>query len=434
MVCKKETKIIMKKIKMISMAMGVLLLTMCVPPEGSDKGRGKDKAKLDSLRQFKCPRLMSSAAEYYRNRDWKQTVRIYKEITSLDCDEWNPVYAPPKEIYQYYAIAYEQLGKFDSSEFVLLDGLQKLPKNVDLRKRLAYSYKKQGKKDKEIIEYERLVDMAPDDISIMNDLSKLYKDGKRFNDQIVILEKILDIDGNNEIAQSELALAFESSGRDPIDVYRKRYDANPENISYGLDYVDRLAQADRYEDVIPVLKSIISQDPSSKLAYRKLADANKAIDDLKGAVSAYQELFRIDPRDSRIAIDISDLYLESNDFGKALRWADKAMSLNNDIGDGFGQKGKVYYYGWDNFRNNPFTTDDRIIAKLSYDYFVKAESKGYRGFSKRAWLEENSKDILYGKAQWFMADEKMRRKKSISPVTSDYDWVTESLEAEANWK
>jgi len=42
--------------------------------------------------------------------------------------------------------------------------------------------------------------------------------------------------------------------------------------------------------------------------------------------------------------------------------------LNNDIGDGFGQKGKVYYYGWDNFRNNPFTTDDRIIAKLSYDY------------------------------------------------------------------
>jgi len=28
---------------MISMAMGVLLLTMCVPPESSDKGRGKDK-------------------------------------------------------------------------------------------------------------------------------------------------------------------------------------------------------------------------------------------------------------------------------------------------------------------------------------------------------------------------------------------------------
>ena len=36
------------------------------------------------------------------------------------------------------------MGKFDSAEFVLLDGLQKLPENIELRKRLAYSYKKQG--------------------------------------------------------------------------------------------------------------------------------------------------------------------------------------------------------------------------------------------------------------------------------------------------
>lgn len=425
----------MNKVKIITIAMGALFLTMCVPPEGGrDKDLAKDKAKLDSLRKVRCPRLMSSAAEYYRNRDWKQTVRIYKEITSLDCDEWNPVYAPPKEIYQYYAIAYEQLGRFDSSEFVLLDGLQKLPESVDLRKRLAYAYKRQGKRDREIIEYERLIDMAPDDISIMNDLSKLYKDEGRYDDQIFILQKILKIDSNNEIAQSELALAFESSGRDPLDVYRKRYDDNPDNLSYGLDYADRLGRVDRYEDAIPVLKGVISQDPSSKLAYRKLAEANKAIDDLKAAASAYEGLFKIDPRDSRIAIDISNVYLENNEYGKALRWADKAVSLNGGTGDGYGQKGKVYYYGWDNIRKNPFTTDDRIVVKLAYNYFVKAESKGFRGFSKRAWLEENAKDILYGKAQWFMAEDKVKRTRSVSPVLSDYDWVTESLKAEVGWQ
>ena len=85
-----------------------------------------------------------SAAEYYRNRDWKQTVKIYKEITTLDCDEWNPVYAPPQEIYQYYAIAYEQMGKFDSAEYVLLDGLQKLPENIELRKDLHILTKNKG--------------------------------------------------------------------------------------------------------------------------------------------------------------------------------------------------------------------------------------------------------------------------------------------------
>ena len=424
----------MYKIKIFSIAIGMFFIIVCVPTEKGGSNLSHDRAKLDSLRKVRCPRLMSSAAEYYRNRDWKQTVKIYKEITTLDCDEWNPVYAPPQEIYQYYAIAYEQMGKFDSSEFVLLDGLQKLPNNVELRKRLAYAYKKQGELDQEIIEYERLVDMVPDDITVMNDLSKLYKENERFDDQIFILEKILKLDESNEIAQSELAMAFESSGRDPLDIYRKRYENNPDNLSYGLDYSDRLNQVDRFEDAIPILKNVIRKDPSSKLAYRKLAEASKAIDELDVAAAAYEELFKIDPRDSRIAIDISDVHLENNDYRQALRWADKAASLDNSSGDGFGQKGKVYYYGWDAFRQNPFTTDDRIVAKLAFDYFIKAEKKGFRGFSKSIWMEENSKDLLYGKAQWFMAEDKVKRNRSISTSSSEYDWVTESLKAEDGWK
>ena len=434
MVCKEETKVTMNKMKIITLLFGALFLTMCVPPEGGNQNLEEDKAKLDSLRKVRCPRLMSSAAEYYRNRDWKQTVRIYEEITTLDCDEWNPVFAPPQEIYQYYAIAYEQMGKFDSSEFVLLDGLQKLPESVELRKRLAYSYKRQGKKEKEIIEFERIIDMAPLDISIMNDLSKLYKDESRFDDQIYILEKILKVDGSNEIAQSELAMAFESSGKDPLDVYRKRYEDNPENLSYGLDYADRLTQVDRSADATLVLDGVIRQDPTSKLAYRKLAEAHKETNNLKKAANAYEELFQIDPRDGRIAVDISDIYIDVGNYSKALRWAEKAMSLSNGNGSGLGQKAKVYFYGWDTFRQNPFSIDDRIVAKLAYDYFVKAEDKGFIGFTKRGWLEENSKDILYGKAQWFMADDRVKRTRSISPTSSNYDWVTEHLKAEPNWK
>ena len=194
-----------------------------------------------------------------------------------------------------------------------------------------------------------------------------------------------------------------------------------------------LEVADRPGDAIPVLKEVIRQDSFSKLGYRRLAEASVAVDDLKGAASAYVELFSIDPRDGRVAISISDVYLEDNDYGKALRWADKSTSLTED-GSGYSQKGKVYFYGWDNFRQNPFTTDDRIVAKLAFDYFVKADEAGYNGFSKREWMAENARDILYGKAQWFMAEDKVKRSRSISTRTSDYDWVTESLKAESGWK
>tara|TARA_A100001015_G_scaffold318581_1_gene438888 strand:- start:560 stop:1390 length:831 start_codon:yes stop_codon:yes gene_type:complete len=276
--------------------------------------------------------------------------------------------------------------------------------------------------------------MDPKNVSIMNDLSKLYKENERFDDQIYVLEKILSIEQNNEIAQSELALAFENSGKDPLDVYRKRYEDNPGNLSYGIDYADRLSEAERTEDAIPILQEVIKLDPSSKIAFRKLAEANISIDALNLGAKAYEELFKIDPRDARVAINISDVYLDNSDYRQAIKWADKATDIDSKSADALGQKGKVYYYGWDNFRQNPFTNDDRLVAKLAFDYFIRAEKKGYRGFSKSSWLKENEKDILYGKAQWFMADDKVKRNRKITTFSSDYSWVTESLAAEDDWK
>ena len=267
------------------------------------------------------------------------------------------------------------MSKFDSSEVVLLDGLQKLPDNIELRKRLAYSYKRQGKLEKEIIEYERLADLTPNDISVLNDLSKLLKDQNRYEDQILILENILKIDQNNEIAQGELAMAYENSGKDPLDVYRRRYEDNKDNVSYGLDYSDRLLKSDKIEEAIIVLKEVIDIDPTSKLSFRKLADIYKKNDMLDNAVDTYESLFKIDPRDERVPIEISSAYIDLKEFDNAIKWADKSIDVNSDNGSTYAQKAKVYFYGWDNFRSQPFSIDDRIVAKLSYQYFIKAEKK-----------------------------------------------------------
>ena len=423
------------RFKYLSIISFIFIVTMCVPPqEKSSSDFAIEKAKLDSLRDVRCPRLMSSAAEYYRNRDWKQTIRIYSEITDLDCDEWNVVYAPPEEIYQYYSFAYTQIGRFDSAEFVLLDGLQKIPQNIQLRKRLAYAYKRQGKTDNEIIEYERLVDIAPDDITILNDLAKIYKDQSNYDDQIIILKKILKIDDTNDVVQSELAIAYENSGRNPLEVYEKRYMDNSDNISYGLDYSERLINADRIGEAKDILKRIISKEPTSKLAYQKLGKVCWDSDDLDNAASAYETLFKVDPRDGKVAIDISDIYIDSENFGKALRWADKAINLIDNSGKGYGQKGKVYYRGWEIFKQNPLSVDDRIVAKLAYTNFVKAEKLNYLGFNRSKYLKKNAKDILYGKAQWFMAEDKVKRSGIIRTTTSNYDWVTDELSPEKGWK
>jgi len=430
MVSKKESKAI-KSLKFIQklLILGVVsvFMTMCVPPEQSDADAdATEQARLDSIRKVRCPRVFSSAAEFYKNRDWESTVRAYDELTDLGCDQDDP-----KEVYLYYAIAYEYMGKYDSSEIVLLKGLTFLPDNVDLRKRLAYAYDKQGKAELRMDELDRLTFLAPENIEIKIKLAELYAEEERYDDQIAVLNTILELQPTNEGAQSDLAQAYELSGRDPLDVYKNRFNNNPDNISYGLDYADKLSIADRPDDAAKILKQVVAADPTSKVAYRKLAEAYDKGDRLTDAAKTYERLFRLDPRDFRVAIKITDAYLEEQDYKTAFDWADKAVTISGE-GEAFGAKGNVYYKAFQSCRSGEISSDDRVVATLAYQSFVDAEDKGFSRFNRsKDWLKEN--EVLFGKAQWFMMDATVKNRGYIKAESSCYNWVSERLNKGKGW-
>lgn len=406
----------------------ILSSMMCVPPSDSleSDNNEKEQAYWDSVRAVMCPRKMSSAAEYYKNRDWESTVRIYGDIVKYRCDQDDP-----EEVYQYYAIAFEYLGRFDSSEYVLLKGLQLLPDNINLRKRLAYSYKKQSKGEQEIMEYSRLSDLIPDDISVKTELAKLYGDQGLYDDQIDILRQILDLDPNNENAQGDIARVYELTGRDPLQIYEERFRNNPDNVSYGLDFAERLLNADRTEDAIDVLKQVIVQDKTSKVAYRKLGLSYDRAGLYDNASTAYEELHALDPRDHKVAIQVSDVNIAAGKYGKAMRWAEKAITSSKS-GEAYGQRGNVYYKAFQECRSVDISIDDRIIASLAHESFKLAEENNYRRFhNSLLWLEEN--EVLFGRSQWFMLDANKKKQGYIKPDTECYKWVEKKLEKDASW-
>ena len=406
----------------------ILSSMMCIPPSDSleSDSNEEEQAYWDSVRAVMCPRKMSSAAEYYKNRDWESTVRIYGDIVKYRCDQDDP-----EEVYQYYAIAFEYLGRFDSSEYVLLKGLQLLPDNINLRKRLAYSYKKQDKGEQEIMEYSRLSDLIPDDISVKTELAKLYGDQGLYDDQIDILRQILDLDPNNENAQGDIARVYELTGRDPLQIYEERFRNNPDNVSYGLDFAERLLNADRPEDAIDVLKQVIVQDKTSKVAYRKLGLSYDRAGLYDNASTAYEELHALDPRDHKVAIQVSDVNIAAGKYGKAMRWAEKAITSSKS-GEAYGQRGNVYYKAFQECRSVDISIDDRIIASLAHESFKLAEENNYRRFhNSLLWLEEN--EVLFGRSQWFMLDANKKKQGYIKPDTECYKWVEKKLEKNASW-
>ena len=414
--------------KLLLLGVAAVFMTMSVPPEQSDADAdAAEFSRLDSIRQVRCPRIFSSAAEFYKNRDWEATVRAYDELTDLGCDR-----EEPQEVYLYYAIAYEYMGKYDSSEFVLLKGLSLLKDDVKLRTRLVYSYEKQGKIELQIDELEKLAyDLAPKDPKIKIDLAKLYGEQERYDDQIAILKDLLELQPNNEGAQSDLAYAYDLSGRDPLDIYKNRFEKNDDNISYGLDYADKLLSADRPDDAADVLEQVVALEPSSKIALRKLGQAYDIADKLYAAAKTYERLFRLDSRDFRVAVKIAEVYVENQDYSSAYDWADKAVNISEE-GEAMGAKGNVYYKGFQSCRSIDISTDDRVVATLAYQLFEDAELKGYSRYSRsKDWLKEN--EVLFGKAQWFMMDADIKNRGYVKAEGECYKWVSERLDKEKGW-
>ncbi len=402
--------------------------SMCIPPE---KEKEDDEAAyelyLDSLRKVRCPRLFSSAAEYYKNQNWPATIRVYRELVNIGCDRDDP-----EEVYQYFAIAYEYLGMYDSSEFVLIKGLKLIPDNIQLRKRLVYAYSRLGKTDLQIGELNRLIALDSTDTGALMNLAALYHKQDLYKDQIDVLQEILKIDPTNEKAQSEIALAYEKIGKDPLNVYWDRWNANPDNVSYGIDLVDRLLAREEPLKAIKVLKNIIRIDNTSKLALRKLGQAYYAADNLADASDAYEELFKLNPRDSQIALKICDVNTTAKNYAKALRWADKAITIEKTNGEIYGSKGDVYYKSFQECRTPTISIDDRIVANLAHQNFVIAEDYGFARFNhSRKWLEDN--DVLFTKVHWFMLDDDVKNQGYVKPETGCYDWVNEKLMKDKNW-
>ena len=380
----------------------------------------------------RCPQLSSSAAEYYRSSNWELSAQSYSDLMELRCDQWNSDWVSTDDVYLYWSIALQNLGKFEQSEQVLIKGLQELPENTSLMTRLAYAYKKQDKIDEMIIEYERLMDSGSRDIDSLRDLAGAYGKQGRVDEQISVLKKILNIDPNNSSVQSELARVYEDSGEDPLEIFKARFEDNPENASYAVEYAEKLMSNGETDEAIDVLENTLSYNRDNSMVYMSLGKAYNENSDFEDAVDILKDLHELDKNNFRVTLLISVNSIEMDDFESAFEWGQKSMKISRNNAESLAHMGNLYYKSMQSCRGDNFSRSDKIIASLAYEYFVKAENKGNsKYFKQKNWLEEN--EVLFGYADWFMTDKDVQASGKVSPSGRCYEWVSESLAKKSDW-
>ena len=380
----------------------------------------------------RCPQLSSSAAEYYRSSNWELSAQSYSDLMELRCDQWNSDWVSTDDVYLYWSIALQNLGKFEQSEQVLIKGLQELPENTSLMTRLAYAYKKQDKIDEMIIEYERLMDSGSRDIDSLRDLAGAYGKQGRVDEQISVLKKILNIDPNNSSVQSELARVYEDSGEDPLEIFKARFEDNPENASYAVEYAEKLMSNGETDEAIDVLENTLSYNRDNSMVYMSLGKAYNENSDFEDAVDILKDLHELDKNNFRVTLLISVNSIEMDDFESAFEWGQKSMKISRNNAESLAHMGNLYYKSMQSCRGDNFSRSDKIVASLAYEYFVKAENKGNsKYFKQKNWLEEN--EVLFGYADWFMTDKDVQASGKVSPSGRCYEWVSESLAKKSDW-
>jgi tetratricopeptide (TPR) repeat protein len=350
----------------------------------------------------------------------------------LRCDQWNSDWVSTDDVYLYWSIALQNLGKFEQSEQVLIKGLQELPENTSLMTRLAYAYKKQDKIDEMIIEYERLMDSGSRDIDSLRDLAGAYGKQERVDEQISVLKKILNIDPNNSSVQSELARVYEDSGEDPLEIFKARFEDNPENASYAVEYAEKLMSNGDTDEAIDVLENTLSYNRDNSMVYMSLGKAYNENSDFEDAVDILEDLHELDKNNFRVTLLISVNSIEMDDFESAFEWGQKSMKISRNNAESLAHMGNLYYKSMQSCRGDNFSRSDKIVASLAYEYFVKAENKGNsKYFKQKNWLEEN--EVLFGYADWFMTDKDVQASGKVSPSGRCYEWVSESLAKKSDW-
>jgi len=411
------------------MAIAVLVSVGCQPPGMTPEQRAAyedslAQARRDSLLEVnraKCEFKLSNGYEYYKQRNWQKAIENYEDVRDLGCGE-----AMAENLYLYLGNAYREIDNKDSAIAVYHKGVNYLPDNIYLHQNLAYMYKVTRQKQKELKQREAIVRLDSSNVEYLMDLADLYFDLNMFDKQIDVLKRILEVEPDNSVAQTSLVTAMKKAGRDPIDVLRERWQNNPNNSNYGVEYGEELFKRGNFEDAKEVFKKVTAIDPENLRAWTQLGKSYENLNQPANAIDAYQGILKVNPGRKDVIADISSLYLKMDDYKKAMEWANKCINTGSKNGMGYATRGAVYENLASNCSGGKPDFNDKLVYQMAYEDYQQAVDMGYGKVTARIKYLEN---FIPSKGDWFFHSDAGNQ---LAPDKECYNWLDRTIKRPAN--
>ena len=251
---------------------------------------------------------------------------------------------PDRNIFNHYRfrvwVKYrnQKLGHIDwDIQPYVEDWLEKARKTEDAKKRLAV--------------LEQGLQLLPEDTSIWRRLLEEYKAQKRWKRAASMLEKAVEKDANEELLAELLEVyAAMSSKTKIISVLRKLIKLDPEDLSSRLQLAEMLEKSGKNKSAIKEYEELAKRvDKKERLSiYKSLGYLYSKTGKNKKAISYYLKAAKSDQKDANLYYNISYLYEKTKQNDKSIRYLEKAVGLNKKdmdsrlvLADKFFRKGEL---------------------------------------------------------------------------------------------
>ena len=244
-----------------------MFMVSCTPPEDGaspDTSSNQTSAEVNQ----ECDLYLSFAITNFQNRDFQSTVENFNYVIDLGCGK-----RKARDIYQWLGRAYIELGKQDSASIVFKQGLKFLPDDESLLKVASWNAGKMGDFNEQLFYLDKWLSLDETNSEVLEKLSDLYKENEMYEEQINILNMWLSVDSSNKKANAEKKATYNILGKDETDVDKERWEADPSNVQYGIDYANGLQDAGNDEKVVSVCNELLMYEKYNVKVLRLLADA-----------------------------------------------------------------------------------------------------------------------------------------------------------------
>ena len=399
--------------------LGIFLIVGCTPPGGGGSPDARASMTPEELaeRNNECDLYISFAMTNYQNRDYASTVENYNHILGLGCGQRNA-----EDIYQWMGRSFIELNKLDSANYVFKQGLKYLKNDENLYEVAAWNAAALGSIDEQIYFLDQWLGLDETNAKVLELMSNVYRDQGMYEEQINILNQWLKVDSSNKTANAEKKAAYSILGKDEVDVDRERWEAEPSNVKYGIDYVKGLLEAGMDAKGAEVCLSLLVYDKFNTKVLRLLGDAylNQYKDDL--ALVTYEILVNIDPTNYNVSMEISKIYTNKEDAKSALKWAESALISSGNSGEAMYQRAEVFYALAETCTGDALSFWDKVVYEIAWqDYNAAVKSGYYRAKTRRDFLGENN---VTNSSDWFMRPDNERE---VKPQGDCYSWIERSI-------